>query len=341
MEFLEIGEDKKDDWNSFLLQNSPESFLQSFEWGEFQKAVGRKIFRFAVFEHGKLLAISSAIEHKLPLGLKYWYLPRGPIAFSGAGDAEQSGILDFFMKSLRAKAKSEGAAFVRMDPAAPKSEQNVWNGLDMKNIEGSVQPKDTLVLDIRKSEEGLLGEMKPKTRYNIRLAEKKGVEAQAEDFSEKNFMEFWELMRETLRRDGITSHDRGYYLQMLQVLGAENSVLKGRLYFAKFEGQIIAANIVLFFGTYAVYLHGASSNNFRNLMAPYLLQWRQILDAKDAGCQTYDFWGITVDNENPKWAGITRFKKGFGGEEISYAGVYDLPINNFLYKLYRGFRKNR
>jgi lipid II:glycine glycyltransferase (peptidoglycan interpeptide bridge formation enzyme) len=128
---------------------------------------------------------------------------------------------------------------------------------------------------------------------------------------------------------------------MLKVLsgGEDRSSLKGLLYFARFEGRIIAANAVLQFGPYAVYLHGASSNSDRNLMAPYLLQWQQIKDAKNAECRIYDFWGITVGNENPRWEGITRFKKGFGGREIRYAGVYDLPVNATTYNIYSRIRK--
>jgi len=337
MEFLKIAEDKKDIWNGFILANSPESFLQSFEWGGFQKAVGRKVFRYAVLERGKILAVSSAVEHKLPLGLKYWYLPRGPI-IAGAEGAEQSAVLDFFLKYLKIEAKAEGAIFVRMDPAAEKSEREIWDKLDLKNVAGSVQPKDTLVLDLEKSEEELLSEMKPKTRYNIRLAEKKSVEVFWKGLDENNFEEFWKLIGETSARDGIVSHNKDYYRKMLETLG-ERGDLKCRLYFAKYEDLYIAANIVLLFGDYAVYLHGASSNSFRNLMAPYLLQWRQIRDAKSAAAATYDFWGITVEGENPKWAGITRFKKGFGGREVSYVGVYDLPVNKFLYEMYVRFRK--
>lgn len=338
MEFLEIGEDKKDIWNDFILENSPQSFLQSFGWGEFQSAVGRKVMRFAVMEGERMMAAASVLEHKLPLGLRYWYLPRGPIAVVEAGQSEQSAILDFCIKALEEKARLAGVVFVRMDPGVEKKDQLVLEKLDMKSIAGSVQPKDTLVLDLQKSEDEILSAMKPKTRYNIRLAEKKGVEISSTTFEEKSFEDFWKLIQETSERDGIVSHSKAYYQKMLKALGIEGD-LKCYLYLARYEGQVIAANIVLIFGTYAVYLHGASSNANRNLMAPYLLQWRQIQDARTAGCRIYDFWGITVDNAQPKWAGITRFKQGFGGREVSYAGVYDMPIRKSLYGLYRMLRK--
>lgn len=338
MEFLEIGEDRKDDWNKFILENSPQSFLQSFEWGEFQSSVGRKVMRFAIVEGERLMAVASVLEHKLPLGFRYWYLPRGPIAIVEAGQAEQSAILDFCIKALKEKARGAGIVFMRMDPGIEKKEKSVLEKLDMISISGSVQPKDTLVLDLQKSEEEMLSAMKPKTRYNVRLAEKKGVEISSTMFEAKSFDDFWKLIGETSERDGIVSHSKVYYQKMLEALGADGD-LKCFLYLARYEGQAIAANIVLIFGTYAVYLHGASSNANRNLMAPYLLQWRQIRDARAAGCRIYDFWGITVDNAQPKWAGITRFKQGFGGREVSYAGVYDMPIRRSLYGLYMMLRK--
>ena len=338
MEFLEIGEDKRDIWNDFILENYPQSFLQSFEWGEFQSSVGRKVIRFAIVEGGRMMAVASVSEHKLPLGLRYWYLARGPIAIVEAGQAEQFAILDFCIKALKEKAKDAGVVFLRMDPGVEKKDISVLEKLDMRPISGSVQPKDTLVLDLQKSEEEILSAMKPKTRYNIRLAEKKGVEISSTMFEEKSFEDFWKLIQETSERDGIVSHSKAYYQKMLESLGADGD-LKCFLYLARYEGQVIAANIVLIFGAYAVYLHGASSNANRNLMAPYLLQWRQIRDARAAGCRVYDFWGITVDGENPKWSGITRFKQGFGGREISYAGVYDMPIRKTLYSLYMMLRK--
>ncbi len=334
MEVDEIKEDKKNNWDSFILRNCPEGFLQSFGWGEFQSAVGRKVFRFACCEK-RLLATASAIEHRLPLGMRYWYVPRGPIVAADISEADRSRAADFLISVLREKAKENGALFVRMDPPVAEEKGSVWERGGFMSVPGSVQPRDTLILDLKKSEEELLAGMKPKTRYNIRLAEKKGVTAGAESFSEENFAEFWRLIEETSRRDGIVSHDRDYYHEMLRLLDREGNTLRCRLYVARYGGKAIAANIVLLFGGHAVYLHGTSSDSYRNLMAPYLLQWTQIRDARAAGCGAYDFWGITIGNRQPRWAGITRFKTGFGGKEASYAGLYDLPVKGCLYGIYR------
>lgn len=339
MEVNEIKEDKKNNWDSFILRNCPEGFLQSFEWGEFQSSVGRKVFRFACCEK-RLLATASAIEHRLPLGMRYWYVPRGPILAADISEADRSSAADCLISVIREKAKESGALFVRMDPPVSAERRPVWERGGFRSVPGSVQPRDTLVLDLTKSEEDLLSEMKPKTRYNIRLAEKKGVTAGAERFSEDNFAEFWRLIEETSRRDGIVPHGQDYYHEMLRALDREDATLRCRLYVARYDGKAIAANLVLAFGDYTVYLHGASSDSYRNLMAPYLLQWTQVRDAKTAGCKAYDFWGITIDDRQPKWAGITRFKKGFGGKEASYAGLYDLPVKGWTYGLYRRLKRS-
>lgn len=334
MEFLEVDVDNKKDWNDFVVSNSPESFLQSFEWGEFQQAAGRKVHRFAAEEDGHIRAVALAIEHALPFGLRYWYIPRGPVVEKGLGGARGKEMLDYFISGLKRAARNGGTVFIRMDPAIEKEAINDFLMIGAKHAPGSVQPKDTLVLDIDKSEEDILAQMKQKTRYNIRLAEKKGVEVRVSGGSREDLDAFWGLIEETSERDGIVSHGREHYDRMLSTLSADDGALRSRLYLARHEGKPVAANIVLLFGEYAVYLHGASSNEMRNLMAPYLLQWRQIQDAKRSGCRIYDFWGITIDNERPRWAGITRFKQGFGGREIGYAGLFDLPVQKGVYAAY-------
>lgn len=343
MELLTIGKERREDWDGFLLRHSPESFLQSFAWGEFQIAAGHAVRRFALGEGTEILAVASIVEYRLPLGFCYWYLPRGPVVASQLPAEKRNAIWSHLLGQIRSAAKKQRVIFLRLDPAlvveSGTASEISAERLGLQLVSGSVQPKDTLVLDLTKKEEELLADMKPKTRYNLRLAEKKGVQVIATEGSGPDFEDFWRLMEETSARDGIVSHPRSYYARMLRTLNAAEGALRCRLYLAKFEGKVIAANIVLHFGTYAVYLHGSSSDAQRNLMAPYLLQWRQIMDAKGAGCRIYDFWGITVDNANPRWAGITRFKKGFAGEEVSYAGVYDLPLRQFAYALYARLRR--
>ncbi|MDF1498496.1 MAG: peptidoglycan bridge formation glycyltransferase FemA/FemB family protein [Patescibacteria group bacterium] len=395
MKIIEIKEDQKEEWNKFITDNNSESFLQSFEWGKFQEAIGKKIFRIGVEYEGEILAVALLVKYDLPFGKRYLYCPRGPVF----KNIEAFKILFDEIKKI---AKKEKSLFLRFDPPLVQyNEQRILNQkyiLSFKKTPFEIQPKDTLILDLNKSKDELLKEMKPKTRYNIRLASKKGVKIISTSNYEKYFQNFWDLTEETSKRDKFVSHGKDYYWKMLENLSKEicysefipesiknkdldsskftrqgsekiekiggfkkkilNQVqddsmyfdndfgnnenkqnLHAKLYLAKFEEKIIASNIVLYFGDLAIYLHGASSNEQRNLMAPYLLQWQQIQDAKVAGYKKYDFWGITIAGEKESWQGITKFKKGFSGVEKRYIGAYDLAIDKLVYNLYQTVKK--
>ena len=199
-----------------------------------------------------------------------------------------------------------------------------------------MQPKELFIINIAKSETELLAEMKPKTRYNIRLAEKKKVEI----FStreEKYINDFIRLTNVMASRNGITPHPQNHYRQMLKNI--PENILK--LYVAKFEEKIIVANLVIFFGDTCIYLHGASDDEYRNVMAPYLLQWQQICDAKKAGCTKYDFGGIALKEKKSSWQGITKFKLGFSPDTPAtiFPGSFDIIINPRSYWAYRGLQK--
>jgi len=207
---------------------------------------------------------------------------------------------------------------------------------NLKNIRSTknVQPADTLLLDLNKTEEELSAEMHQKTRYNIKLAEKKGVKVEKVEDQKEAINIFKELIKETSARDKFTPHSNSYYRKMLKSL--DKNVCS---WVAKYEDKVLAANIVVNFGDTVTYLHGASSNKHRNLMAPHLLQWEQIKWAKGNGFQIYDFWGIS--DSDSRWAGFTRFKRGFGGWEKKLPGTFDLVHNQRMYKLYKLIKKFR
>ena len=355
MKIVEVGEGQKEFWNEFIAENNPECFLQSWQWGEFQKDAGKKVWRLGILEEasgGRLTAAAQIIESDLPFGANYLYCPRGPVFGKFEVKEERLEVFDALIGEIKKIAGKGRSLFLRIDPPW---ETNLASGVAyrenpryFRKSPNEIQPKDTLILDLTKTEEQLLSEMKQKTRYNIRLAEKRGVEILVASEPEKYLPEFWELIEETSRRNEISSHDEKYYRKMLKALRGSNSgkddsktvpVLNSRLYLARYENRIIAANIALFFGKLAVYLHGASSDRYRNVMAPYLLQWKQIKHARETGCRTYDFWGITVNDEKETWRGITRFKMGFGGKEKRYIGAFDLPFDKVKYDLYIGAKK--
>ena len=209
----------------------------------------------------------------------------------------------------------------------------------LKKSPTDVQPPDTVLLPLDKTEEELLSAMKPKWRYNIRLAEKKGVTVKAA--GAESIDSFYKVFMETAARDRIAVHSKDYYKSLLE-LPADGSHVKTTLYIAEHEGETLAGIITLFTDTEAVYLYGASSDNKRNLMPAYLLQWTAIQDAKKFGSKVYDFYGIPpTDDEHHPMHGLYRFKTGFGGTVVHRAGSIDMPTKRTLYGIYIFLEKLR
>lgn len=315
MELFKLNEPKQLD--EFIIKNSAEAgaeFLQSFAWGEISLKEGEEVFRSGAAHQGKLLAVATLIKKNLPLNNFYWYAPRGPLG-SAAGIA--------FLISAIKKLKPR-PVFLRFEPSRLESANPEF----IKSAD--LQPQKTLLLDLATSEEALLKAMHPKTRYNIRLAEKKDIEIVSGTASD--FAEFWRLLSLTGERDAFRLHSKKHYQNLI---GANQEFIK--LFFARYQGKNIAAGLFSFFGDKVTYLHGASDNEFRNLMAPYLLQWEIIKMARSAGYKYYDFYGI----DEKKWPGVTRFKLGFGGREVSYQGTFDVVFKPGAYRLYRLARKIR
>lgn len=312
--------------NSFVANE----YLQSWPWGEILKAEGREVFRLGVLKAAsaqsegrrEILAAATFIKQPLGGGYFYWYAPRGPIISRTSGVSVQE-IEDFLFSAIKQIDKK--GLFLRLEPALkPVGEKFLLQ----KTVD--LQPAKTLLLDLSLNEEKLLLAMGQKTRYNIRLAEKKGVNIRvgaAADFSE-----LWRLLNLTGARDDFRIHDAAHYQKML---AAPAEFIK--LFLAEYEGKVIAAGLFCFWGETATYLHGASDNEFRGVMAPYLLQWAVIKKARAAGLRHYDFYGI----DEKKWPGVTRFKLGFGGQKREYPGTYDLVFRPAAYNIYNLIRKLR
>ncbi|OGY93386.1 MAG: hypothetical protein A2406_00135 [Candidatus Komeilibacteria bacterium RIFOXYC1_FULL_37_11] len=304
------------------------NFLQSSLWEDFLSRQGLKFWRATVLEQEKNIATGLFYEKKLPFSRAYLYAPKGPIVDLGISQTEQREALELILS----KARDISIDTKKQEEIFFKLELESSSGL-LKNIKKSkdIQPRDTWVLDLDKEQKDLLAVMHPKTRYNIALANKKGVKVR---FSKKeaDLKYFFRLNKKTASRNQITTHPDDYYQKLFQVLVDKDA---GELALAEIDGQIVAANILIYFGQSATYLHGASDYAFRQYMAPQLLQWESIKRAHSLGKKIYDFWGIAPqDGSKPNWEGFSRFKKSFGGRAIYSPGAHDLIYDSFWYTLY-------
>lgn len=335
MQIIQITNKKQ--LNDFVGSREHSPFLQSWEWGEFQEKVSGKVWRLGVEDNGEIIASAKIIKKSLPIGKNYFYCGRGPVINNTElriknYELRINEILDLLFGETEKLAREEGTMFLRFDPLfkienLPAGRQ----GLKFKITQTlDVQPSKTLILDLAKTEEDLLKEMHQKTRYNIRLAEKKGVKIV--EAGKERFEEFWHLLDQTSGRDKFRPHGRNYYEDMLK---ADKNFIK--LFFAEYKNKPIAAGIFSFFGDTATYLHGGSADEYREAMAPHLLQWEVIKLAKSLGYKYFDFHGI----DEEKWPGVTRFKMGFGGEEVNYPGTFDLIYDAAWYNVYKMIRKAR
>jgi len=322
-------------------------FLQTPFWAKFKAAHGWKAYRFnwqaecdatfggtvsvLVRQFARLFSIAY-----IPLGLE---LPdNAPFTVF---DPQYQKLLASFASAVRPQLP--GNLFcIRMDPPVEFTDLNAksdWiSSLQhpLKKSPTDIQPPDTVLLDIRPEPEALLAGMKPKWRYNVKLAEKKGVTV--EKCGAESVDRFYGLFEETASRDGIAVHAKSYYRDILErgaAAEAAGEPVKVTLYIAVYEDMPIAGIITLFTKTESVYLYGASSNQHRNVMPAYLLQWTVIQDARDFGAQVYDFYGCPpTDDEHHPMHGLFRFKNGFGGQLTHRAGSIDYPVKKVVYGLY-------
>ena len=294
--------------NEKKLTSKENNLFQDKKWQAFQESYGRTVEK---------TEDAFGIRQALPFGQSFVWFQKGP-----------EKITDSFINS----AKETVTTFVRIEPM-DASERDVAK-YSLKPVikgyllSGQASPKATRVLDLTLADADILDQMKSKTRYNIRLAEKKGVTvARSTDVDA-----FYDMLVSTSgKKTGYFPHEKAYYQKLIETLGPDDLA---RIYLAEHEGDALAGILVVYSGKCATYLHGGQNGVRKNLMAPYLCQWIAIREAKERGCTNYDFWGVAeTDDPNDPWAGITRFKEGFGGEKIVFPGSFDLVIRPFWYNI--------
>lgn len=295
-------------------------YLQSLVWQKISQANGEKTL--TVEDEAFFCFL---IKKKIKYFSNYYYCPRGPI-FQGK---ENLNVWQKLLSLLVDEAKKNNSLFIKLDPGLINIElfKQAVKSLSLKiKKTKSTQPQSTLYLNLNLSEPELLKQMKPKTRYNIRVALKHKLQV-VED--QNDFEEFFKLLSATKDRDSFRLHPKSHYLNLVNNGIKIISVKEGK--------TILATGLFSFYKETVTYLHGASNYQYRSKMAPYLLHFEVIKKAKEMNFKYYDFYGI----DEKKWPGVTRFKKGFGGQILNYPDSYNLiikPINYSLYQILRNLK---
>ena len=308
-----------------------ETIHQTKIWAEFRKAAkNEKYFEVDIAKEGKVYIQKMS----LPRGMCWLYCNRGP-AFKEFSEKN----LKEFLNKIREIAKRENAVFLRIEPPFEKNTEEgkeykkTISRAGFKHAHASHQPECTLIIDLDQPLEKILAGMKQKGRYNIKIAEKHGVK-----INESSDVEaYFKILEQTLARDKFSGHEQNFYKKILEILGKENH---SKMYLAEYKNEIIAGMILTYFKDTAIYYYGASSNKYREVMAPYLLQWTAIKDAKERGYKYYDFLGVAPpDAKNHPWAGVTDFKLKFGGRVVEYEKAREYIFKPFWYWIIRIVKK--
>lgn len=299
-------------------------FTQSSSWKKIVEHEGKHAMSVAVIDGETVVAQALLVFTSLPFGWKYAFCPKGPVIASGvSGEGVYAALQTYCTK--------EGCIFLRIEPLTLPPVQHVASI--------AVNPSVTTTLDLFKSPDELLAGMHSKTRYNIRLAEKKNIEVRDAKMPDA----FIALLKKTGQRDGFSLHEEKHYTAIIA------SSMSHQL--TAWQGdKPIASAVFAGFGDTFTYVFGASDYEYRQLMAPHLLQWKGIQLGKSLGFGHYDFFGIapvTIVNgeyqydQKHQYAGVTRFKLGFGGVIETHPGTFDLLISPVRYKLYKLLRQIR
>jgi lipid II:glycine glycyltransferase (peptidoglycan interpeptide bridge formation enzyme) len=325
-----LNEEQRQQWDGFVGGHPCGHLLQSWGWGELKARVGWHPLRLALWDkqEQRIAAAAQILRRTAPHVPLYTghlaYIPKGPVI-----DWSDTLLREVFFSQLTPYLRIRGALALQMELAqetgSTDSEQIQASiaSLRMHSVH-AIQPLRTIMLDIVPDEETLLAQMKEKWRYNVRLAGRKGVTIRVAETLE-DLKTWYGLLQVTSERDQFGIHTLDYYLNIWDLFVTANTA---KLFLAEYDGQLLAGIFVGLFAQQAMYLYGASSNEQRQLMPNYLLQWEAIRWSRRVGAKVYDFWGIPdTEAEDEAMAGVYRFKRGWGGRVVEFLGCYEKVYN--------------
>lgn len=329
-------------WSQFLQTHELATIHQGLAWAYFNEKVPTrgKYWIIALEKDGHIVGGTMLYRHKLPRGFTWLYAARGPLLNEYHSNFAQESM-DLIMEQIRPIAKAEKSVFLRIDPPLQEDPPR-FKGF--KESPAGYYPEYTLMVDLTKTEDEILKQMKQKGRYNIKVAQKHEVKIVEVDSTAKNYDNYigayHKIVLETTKRDGFYAHRKGHYVDMVRTLEDHKA---GKLFLALYKGKVVSGLIATYFKDTATYYYGASSNENRHVMAPYLLQWHVMQKAKQDGYKRYDFLGIAPpDQPKHPWAGVTSFKRKFGGHDHPYIRCQEhsfKPLIHILYKIRKWYKK--
>lgn len=323
-------------WDQFLEQSKPDiGFMQSSWWAEFLADRGWGHFGAVFKDSEEIFGGARVLTRSFAPGKCYYYVPEGPVLPDDDADAEQlfQAVLSFIDK--KRKQEPELVSHLRLEPRWTHRPSFVQG---CREAGSWFEPRTTLHIDLSPSESDILAQMKPKGRYNIRVARKNDVSV-VEDRSSEGVEDFLEIYSETMIRHELGGKRERYMRDLIDILFAADH---GSLFFAEYQGERLATALVVYFGNRATYFFGGSRTVHRQVMAPYLLHFEAMLKAKALGHRWYDFYGIAPpDKPNHRWANISTFKRKFGGSDLRFVPALDFIYDSSSYEEYRRLKSRK
>lgn len=307
-------------WESMVLNRPEANFLQSWNWGEFHKNLGHKIFRVGFYDKDKAVGIMLSVVERARRGT-YLTVPGGPLV-----DWQNKETQLAFKEEVTRQAKLEKCGFVRVRPQILETAENskLFADLGFRSAPMHLHAELSNLLDITKTEEELLANMRKATRYEIKQAQKLEIKITTSQKS-ADIDEFYDLQIETAQRHGFVPFSKKFLQEQFKVFVADDQVV---LYTAWMDKTKLAQAMVIFYGQETNYHYGAGAEAGRKYPGAYLIQWEAIKEAKKRGLKRYNFWGVAPEGEKShRFYGVSVFKRGFGGEDVAYLHARDLVLD--------------
>ncbi len=330
---IKLQEISATELDKYVAKHHPEAnFLQTSNWGKVHALDHKKVFHLGLYDDDNLVGSALVVLRPAKRG-RYLEIPGGPLL-----DWHNTKQARTFMEEIRKIAQRENCVFVRMRPNIPDTEENraIAKNLGLLESPMHLHAEHTVMLDITKSEDELMAAMRRQTRYEVRRSAKLGITVESST-DKKAFEEFFELQSETAKRQNFIPPSKDFLIYQHEVFGD-----LAKIYTAKIDGKVLAQGLVLLQKPEAIYHEAASSEEGRKYPGAYALQWQVIQDAKKLGLKRYNLFGIAPPNSpHHRYAGVTTFKCGFGGEQIAYLHARDLVIKPIHYKAVQLLEKAR